>query len=150
MKKMLRHARVLKAYGLHCIIVVDKDKFDDARKIEARNMPNVKLVHALAKGAIEEYLPLEIMIEVINRISLDEVQKREQEDVKPISKFDIDRSKPVENQLRQLVHDRYQGVRFDHMKVHLGEEVGKLMVERVIKPDKEIINILEKAVEIAT
>jgi predicted ATP-dependent endonuclease of OLD family len=149
MKKMLRHARVLKAYGLPCIIVVDKDKFDDARKIEARNMPNVKSVHALTKGAIEEYLPLEIMVEVINRISLDEVQERGQENVKPISKFDIDESKPLENQLRQLVDARYLGVRFDHMKVHLGEEVGKLMVERGIKPHDEIITILKKAEEVA-
>jgi len=149
MKNMLRHAKVLRAFGLPCIIVVDKDKTDAARKIEARKMSNVKLVHALQKGTVEEYLPLEIMIEVVNKFSLADVEERGQDDVKVISKFDIDSSKPVANQLQRLVHERYLGVRFEHMKVHLGEEVGKLMVERGIKPDEEIISILREAEEVA-
>jgi len=138
-KKMLMHARILKAYNLPCIIVVDKNKLDEAQKIEAHKIANVKMVHALEKGNFEEYLPLELMVEVLNELCGGE----------KISKFDVEAGKPVENQLRRLVHERYEGSRFDFLKVPLGQEVGKRMVERGLKPDDEIIAILNKAKEIA-
>jgi len=68
---------------------------------------------------------------------------------KEISKFDIDTDKPIENQLRQLVHEKYIHSRFQYLKVHLGEKVGKLMVERGFEPDSEIVEILIKAKDIA-
>lgn len=139
-KNMLMHARILKAYNLPCIIVVDKNKLDEAQKVEAHKIPNVKMVHALKKGNFEEYLPPELMVEVLNELCGGE----------KISKFDIDLEKPVENQLCQLVHDNYIGSRFEHLKVQLGQEVGRLMVERGIKPEDEIIEILNKTKEIAT
>jgi len=48
------------------------------------------------------------------------------------------------------VHDKYIGSRFERLKVQLGQEVGRLMVVRGLKPDDEIIEILNKAKEIAT
>ena len=98
------------------------------------------MVHALKKGNFEEYLPLELMVEVLNELCGGE----------NISKFDVEAGKPVENQLKRLVHERYEGSRFDFLKVPLGQEVGKRMVERGLKPDDEIIAILNKAKEIAT
>lgn len=100
-------------------------------------------------GRMKRYLPFEIMIEVVNKFSLADVEKRGQDDGKGISKFEIDSSKPVANQLQRLVDERYLGVRFEHMKVHVGEEVGKVMVQRHIEPGDEIITILKKAEEIA-
>jgi len=149
-KKMLMHARILNAYGLPCIIVVDKNKAEDAERIESQMTPNVKAVYALKKGNFEEYLPLEIMIEVINELCQNELTECGRGNVESISKFDFDMSKPVENQLRRLVHERFVGVRFEYLKVRLGQEAGKRMVERGLKPDGEIIDILNKAREIAT
>ena len=138
-KKMLMHARILKAYNMPCIIVVDKNKLAEAQKIEAQKIPNVKMVHALEKGNFEEYLPLELLVEVLNYLCGGD----------EISKFDVDSEKPMENQLKKLVHEKYPTSRFEHLKVKLGQEVGRLMVERGLKPDEEITAILEKAKEIA-
>ena len=140
LKKMLMHAKILKAYNLPCIIVVDKNKAREAELIEAEKIPNVKKVYALSKGNFEEYLPLELMVEVLNELCGGE----------EISKFDVDSEKPIENQLCQLIHDKYTDSRFEHLKVQLGQEVGRRMVERGLKPDDEIIEILSKAKEIAT
>lgn len=148
-KNMLMHARILKAYNLPCIMVVDRNKLADAQKVEAERIPNVKMVHALNKGNFEEYLPLEVMVEVINELCRNELGGYTQQNVDGISKFDVDQSKPIENQLSRLVHERYTGVRFEYLKVRLGEEVGKRMVERGLKPEQEIVTILQKAKEIA-
>jgi predicted ATP-dependent endonuclease of OLD family len=138
-KNMLMHARILKAYNLPCIIVVDKNKLVEAQKVEAAKISNVKMVHVLEKGNFEEYLPLELLVEVLNDLCGGD----------KISKFDVDSENPVENQLKKLVHEKYPGSRFEHLKVHLGQEVGRRMVERGLKPDDEITAILEKAKEIA-
>jgi len=139
-KSMLMHARILKAYKLPCIIVVDKNKLEEAQKVEAQKIPNVKMVHALKKGNFEEYLPLELMVEVLNELC----------GGKEISRFDVETEKPVKNQLHELVHEKYKASRFEHLKVALGQEVGRRMVERELRPDDEIISILDKAKEIAT
>lgn len=55
----------------------------------------------------------------------------------------------MENQLKKLVHERFTGVRFEYLKVRLGQEVGKRMVERGLRPDPEIEAILEEAARIA-
>ncbi len=149
-KKMLMHARILNAYGLPCVIVLDKNKTEEVEKIEVQKTPNVKAIYALKKGNFEEYLPLEIMIEVINELCQNELAECGRGKVESISKFDVDTSKPIENQLRRLVHERFIGIRFEYLKVRLGEEVGKRMVERGLRPDDEIIEILTKAKEIAT
>lgn len=148
--KMLMHARILNAYGLPCIIVLDKNKVEEAKTIELRKTANVKDVYVLKKGNFEEYLPLEIMVEVINELCQSELAECGHGKVESISKLDVDTSKPVENQLRRLVHERYVGVRFEYLKVRLGEEVGKRMVERGLKPHEEITAILNKAKDIAT
>jgi putative ATP-dependent endonuclease of the OLD family len=148
-QKMVMHAKILKAYNLPCIIVLDKNKEAEAKEIESHKLPNVKNVFVLKKGNFEEYLTLEILIEVVNKLCQPEATDRGQKDIKPISKSDIDISKPIENQLERLVHERYLGVRFKYLKVQLGEEVGKLMVERKLKPDEEIAGILAKAKEVA-
>jgi predicted ATP-dependent endonuclease of OLD family len=140
LRKIKMHARILKAYDLPCIIVVDKNRAREADLIEAEKMPNVKKAYKLSKGNFEEYLPLEIMIEVLNQLCGGE----------ELSMFDVDPGKPIENQLRRLVHEKYPGSRFQHLKVHMGQEVGKRMFERGIKPDQEIIDILAEVKEIAT
>lgn len=151
-KKMLMHARILKAYDLPCLIVLDGDKHTEAEKIkaEAKKILVIRGIYVLKKHSFEDYLPLEIMIEVINEFCQKELEECGRGEAEPISKFDVDSSKPIENQLRHLVHEKYIGVRFEYLKVRLGEEVGKLMVERGLKPDNEIIEILNKAKEIAT
>ena len=106
-------------------------------------------MYVLQKGNFEEYLPKEIVIEVINEICLKNLPDELRKNVQQISKFDIDESKPIENQLRKLVHERYVGERFAFLKLPLGQEVGKRMVERGIKPDDEIATILTSAKDIA-
>jgi predicted ATP-dependent endonuclease of OLD family len=147
-KKMLMHARILNAYKLPCLIVLDHGKVREAEKIEGKKIPNLKKIYPLAKGTIEDYLPLEILIEVTNELCKSEVEEYGGEQ-REISKFDIDVDKPVENQLKKLVHERFTGVRFEYLKVRLGQEVGKRMVERGLRPDPEIEAILEEAARIA-
>jgi len=148
-KKMVMHAKILKAYNLPCIIVLDKGKETEAAEIERCKLSNVKGVFVLQKGNFEEYLPLEIMIEVINELCQFHVSEDELPSIVPISKFDIDMSKPIENQLKRLVHEKYVGERFEFRKVQLGQEVGKRMVERKLTPDNEIKQILHRAKDIA-
>jgi predicted ATP-dependent endonuclease of OLD family len=148
-EKMLMHSKVMKAYKLPCLIVVDKNKAKEAAVIEARKQSNVKLVHSLSKGNFEEYLPLEILLEVVNELCRNELSEVNFGDDVFISIAEIDRSKPVENQICRLVHEKFTGVRFGHLKVHIGQEVGRRMVERKIPPDDEIKSILLKAIEIA-
>jgi len=148
-KKMVMHAKILKAYDLPCIIVLDKNKETEAKEIRSYKLSNVKNVCVLQKGNFEEYLPLEIMIEVINELCQANIADRGLDKIEPISKFDIDTSKPIENQLKKLVHDKYIGERFDYLKVRLGEEVGKRMVERRLKPDSEIADILFQTEKVA-
>jgi hypothetical protein len=132
--------------------VLDGDKYDEAEKIksEAKKLLVVKGIYVLKKHSFEDYLPLEIVIEVINEFCQKELEDCGRGEAEPISKFDIDDSKSTENQLRRLVHEKYIGVRFEYLKVRLGEEVGRLMVERGLKPDDEIKEILNKANEIAS
>ncbi|MFC1783785.1 ATP-dependent endonuclease, partial [Planctomycetota bacterium] len=139
LKKMKMYARVLEAYKLPCIFVVDKNMAKEVEKIESKRIPNVELVHVLKKGNFEEYLPIELMVETINELCGGE----------KISIYDIDTEKPIENQLSKLVHEKYPGERFNYLKIPLGEKVGQRMVERGIKPDPEILEILKKAEEIA-
>jgi len=148
-KKMVMHAKILKAYNLPCIIVLDKNKEAEAIEIKSYRLPNVKNVYVLQKGNFEEYLPLEIMIEVINELCQANIADCGLPNVEPISKFDIDTSKPIENQLKKLVYERYVWERFDYLKVRLGEEVGKRMVERRLKPDSQIAEILSQTKEVA-
>jgi predicted ATP-dependent endonuclease of OLD family len=148
-EKMSMHARILNAYNLPCIIVLDKNKEKEAEELRAKKIPNVRAVYVLQKGNFEEYLPKEIVIEVINEICLKNLPDELRKNVQQISKFDIDESKPIENQLRRLVHERYVGERFPFLKLPLGQEVGKRMVERGIKPDDEIATILTSAKDIA-
>jgi hypothetical protein len=150
LEKMSMHARILNAYNLPCIIVFDKNKEKEAAELKAKKIPNVRGVYVLQKGNFEEYLSKEIVIEVINEICLKNVPDELRKSVQQISKFDIDESKPIENQLRKLVHERYVCERFTFLKLPLGQEVGKRMVERGIKPDEEIIKILTLAKDIAT
>jgi putative ATP-dependent endonuclease of OLD family len=148
-KKMVMHAKILKAYNLPCIIVLDKNKESEAQEIKSHRLSNVRNVFVLQKGNFEEYLPLEIMIEVINELCLADIAERGSSNVEPISKFDIDMSKPIENQLKKLVHEKYIGVRFEYLKVRIGEEVGKRMKERGIEPDREITEILFQTKNVA-
>jgi putative ATP-dependent endonuclease of OLD family len=148
-EKMSMHARILYAYNLPCIIVLDKNKEKEAEELRAKKIPNVRALYVLQKGNFEEYLPKEIVIEVINEICLKNVPDELRKNVQQISNFDIDESKPIENQLRKLVHERYVGERFAFLKLPLGQEVGKRMVERGIKPDDEIATILISGKDIA-
>ncbi|MGD0552635.1 MAG: AAA family ATPase [Sedimentisphaerales bacterium] len=148
-EKMSMHARILNAYNLPCIIVLDKNKEKEAEELRAKKIPNVKAVYVLQKGNFEEYLPKEITVEVINELCLKDLPDETRKNVQQISVFDIDESKPIENQLRKLVHEKYVGERFAFLKLPLGQEVGKRMVERKIRPHDEIIEILNKAKEIA-
>jgi hypothetical protein len=129
--------------------VLDKNKEKEAEELRAKKIPNVKAVYVLQKGNFEEYLPKEIAVEVINELCLKDLPDETRKNVQQISIFDIDESKPIENQLRRLVHERYVGERFTFLKLPLGQEVGKRMVERRMRPHDEIIEILNKAKEIA-
>ncbi len=119
-EKMSMHARILNAYNLPCIIVLDKNKEKEAEELRAKKIPNVKAVYVLQKGNFEEYLPKEIAVEVINDLCLKNLPDETRKNVQQISTFDIDESKPIENQLRKLVHERYVGERFAFLKLPLG------------------------------
>jgi len=62
-------AKLLLAYDIPCVVVLDKDAQKQATDIERESgaeLKNIKKVFCLKEGTIEDYYPLEIVAEVIN------------------------------------------------------------------------------------
>ena len=139
-------ARLLYAYDIPCIAVFDrnaKTTADDLEREAAKSLPNVKKVFCLKKGNIEDYFPLEIVAEVINR---------QFSPTEPVTVADFDSSKSGRDRLSDFKkvmweHDAGDSIRF--LKRQLGGLGARLMKKQSIPLDPELAEIFETVKEIA-
>jgi putative ATP-dependent endonuclease of OLD family len=134
-------ARLLHAYDIPCIAVLDNDAektADDLQREAKASLPNIKRIFRLNKGNIEDYFPLEIVADVINQ---------ELKPITPVSKGDFDADKHGEDRIRnfeKIMKEHGAGEAKGYLKKMLGLVGTKMMKERDIKLDPEVIEIFEE------
>lgn len=140
-------AQLLHAYEVPCIVVVDKDAkatADEAVRLSQASLPNIRKVFCLKKGCIEDYYPLEIVAEVINR----ELSPRRE-----VVAADFDATRTGRARLgdfRRVLHDAGTGMTERYLKTNLGGLGTRLLKERNIAIDDELKEIFEALREVAT
>ena len=116
-QKVRTIAQLLYAYDIPCIIVLDRNANATAEELErtaAASLPNIKKVFCLQKGNIEDYYPLEIVAEVINR---------EFSPTKQVAATDFDSSTSGRDRLenfKTVMMDHGAGDSVRYLKRHLG------------------------------
>ena len=139
-------AKLLGAYDIPCVIVLDKNASDTARDLERMQkttLSNVRRVFCLKKGNIEDYYPLEIVADVINR---------EFSPKKEISASDFDASLSGKDRLdnfSQVMYEFTGSSSLGYLKRHLGGLGSRLIKERAIALDPELIEIFKTVEKIA-
>lgn len=131
-------ARLLSAYDIPCVIVLDNDAKKTAEDMEREHkasLKNIRHVFCLSEGSIEDYYPLEIVAEVINR------------EFKPSEKVlpsDFDSTKHGEKRLNdfcKVMYEKGAGSAKGYLKRMLGSTGTKLMKEKGFKVPEELKNI---------
>lgn len=146
-EKVKNILKLLKGYEIPCIVVLDNDAAQtalDLRILMSHELTNLKEVFCLDNGTIEDYYPIEIILEILNK---------EMSPSSPITTGEIDtslRGKANLNQYKRLMHEHEAGSSIEYFKRLLGGKGTKLMKERGIEVPKEIQNILKKVSEVAS
>lgn len=139
-------AQLLHAYDVPCIAVFDRNAKEVAEELErtaAASLSNVKRVFCLERGNIEDYFPLEIVAEVINR---------EFSPQSPVTPDEFDSTKSGKDRLdnfRQVMMEHGAGDSIRYLKRHLGGLGARLMKEQEMNLDPELVDIFETVSSIA-
>ena len=137
-QKALNTAKLLHAYDIPCVIVLDKDAqqcVDDLKRAQAASLPNIRHVFCLSKGVIEDYYPLEIVAEIINR---------ELSPTKKVAADDFDSSKHGKGRLenfKKVMHEHGAGDSIEYLKRLLGGMGTQLMREQGLAVEPELAAI---------
>ena len=137
-QKVRNTASLLHAYDIPCVIVVDRDAkqcADELEKVKKASLPNIRHVFCLKKGVIEDYYPLEIVAEVINR---------ELSPAKEVTVAAFDAAKCAKERLdnfKKVMHEHGAGDSIEYLKRLLGGVGTKLMQERGLAVDPELAEI---------
>jgi predicted ATP-dependent endonuclease of OLD family len=138
-------ARLLLAYNIPCVIVLDKDAQKTAIDMERESkagLKNIRRVFCLKEGSIEDYYPLEIVAEVINR----ELRPK-----KKISVTDFDASKHGLARLAdfsKVMYEKGAGTPSGYLKRLIGSTGTKIMKAKGLAVPNEIKEIFEEIVKI--
>jgi len=140
-------AKLLKAYDIPCIVVLDGDAAECARDVgrasKQGELSNVRQVFCLKKGTIEDYYPLDIVAEVINRyLSPDE----------PVAAADFDGNKHGRARLdnfKAIMHEHGAGSSIEYLKRNIGGAGTLLLQERGAEVDPELVEIFFAVKKIA-
>jgi len=133
-------ARLLLAYDIPCIVVLDNNakKTEEDIKREAKaSLPNLRKIYRLSKGNIEDYYPLEIVADVINK---------ELNPTTPVSVNDFDTKKHGKERLdnfKRVMHEHGAGSSIGILKRSLGLVGTKLMKAKRIPLDDELALIFK-------
>lgn len=139
-------AQLLYAYDIPCIVVLDRNAEDAARDLERTaeaSLPNIKKVFCLKKGNIEDYFPLDIVAEVINR-RLSPTER--------VTAADFDSSKSGQDRLddfKRVMVGHGAGDPIRYLKKQLGDLGARLMKEQSITLDPELVEIFTTVKAIA-
>ena len=145
-QKARKIAQLLYAYDIPCIVVLDRNAEDAARDLDREaeaSLPNIKKVFCLEKGNIEDYFPLEIVAEVINR---------EFSPTEPVAVTDFDSTKSGQDRLndfKRVMFEHGAGDSVRYLKRHLGGLGARLMKEQSITLDPELVEIFTTVKTIA-
>lgn len=138
--KVRNVARLLKAYDIPCVIVLDRDAqatADDIARECKDALDNVKHTFVLQRGCIEDYFPLDIVADVIN----DKFNPNP-----PAKDTDFDAAKSGKDRLsdfKAVMWKHNAGESLEFLKRELGGYGTNLMMERGIEVDTEIRSIFE-------
>ena len=137
-QKARKIAQLLYAYDIPCIVVLDRNAEETARDLDREaeaSLPNIKKVFCLEKGNIEDYFPLEIVAEVINR---------EFSPTEPVAVTDCGSTKSGQDRLndfKSVMFEHGAGDSVRYLKRHLGGLGARLMKEQSITLDPELVEI---------
>jgi len=148
MSKYEKSIRLLLAYDIPCVAVLDKDAqnvADDLKRCitAEKGLPNLKHVFCLKDGSIEDYYPLKIIAEVINLdLSLEGIK---------VSEKDFDSSKHGRERIDNILKVMYEkglGDPGTFFKRRIGLTGTRLMEKKGLPVPDEIKKIFEKVVDI--
>ena len=134
-------ARLLNAYDIPCIGVLDnnaKKTAEDLQREAEASLPNIKRIFRLTKGNIEDYFPFEVVADVINQ---------ELRPTTPVSTDDFDDDKHGEDRIRnfeKVMKEHGAGEAKGYLKKQLGMVGTKMMKDREIKLDPELVEIFNE------
>lgn len=140
--------RLLQAYDIPCVIVLDKDAEETASNMKRESkipngLNNIRRIFCFKKGSIEDYYPLDIVAEVINR------------ELKPKRKIlasDFDASKHGNERLNNFSDVMFKngaGSSVGYLKRYIGLTGTKLMKERRLCVPDELKVIFDEVTKIA-
>lgn len=139
-------AQLLSAYSIPCVIVLDRnaqEAADDLNRLKNASLPGIREVFCLSKGNIEDYYPLEIVADVINR---------EFSPTDPVSAgdFNADLSGSARlNDFKQVMMTHGAGDSIKYLKSQLGGLGARLIKESGTPLDSELHTIFEVVKQIA-
>ena len=116
--------KLLSAYEIPCVVVLDKDAektADDLKRMQGNELPNLKRVFCLRNGAIEDYYPLEIVARVMNE---------EMSPANPIDPEEFDANLSGEQKLKnfgKVMHEHGCGSSTRYLKTLLGSVGSRMM-----------------------
>jgi len=139
-------AQLLHAYSIPCVIVLDNNAqkvAEDLERVAKSSLPNIKRVFCLQRGNIEDYFPLEIVAEVINR---------ELSPTTPVAANNFDSSKSGHARLsnfQQVMKKHGAGDSLEYLKKQLGGLGARLMKEQQIPLAPELCEIFDTVRSVA-
>lgn len=145
-QKVKNTARLLLAYDIPCVIVLDNNAEQteqDINRERQTGLTNVRKVFRLSKGNIEDYFPLEIVAEVINQ---------ELNPTTPVSAADFDENKHGDDRLnnfKKVMYEHGAGDSIGILKRRLGLIGTKIMRKSGFPLDSELIGIFNTVKKIA-
>jgi putative ATP-dependent endonuclease of OLD family len=146
-EKIRSTAKLLKAYEIPCVLVLDRDASkcaeDIKRESDKGDLNNVRHVFCLSKGMIEDYYPLDVVAHVINsRFS----------PKKPITAESFDAKKSGQarhDDFKRVMYEHGAGVSLEYLKGQLGAFGTAYLAARGDKVDQELAEIFAAVKDIA-
>ncbi len=139
-------ARLLGAYGIPCVVVLDNDAKATADNIERESqsgeLKNVRKVFCLTKGTIEDYYPLEIIAEVMNKHFKPET---------PITEDDFDSTKHGEERLSdfgKVMYEKFGSQPGGYLKRLIGSDGTKIMRDQELAVPEELKAVFDEVIRI--
>lgn len=140
-------ARLLLAYDIPCVAVLDKDAHQLAEELDGSRtasdgLPNLKRVFCLQEGSIEDYYPLEVIAAVINQ------------DFSPtneVTAADFDSSKHGEERVKNILKVMYErgcGEPGSYLKRRIGLTGTRLMKDQGMSVHSDIKEIFDEVVRV--
>jgi len=144
-EKIRNICKLLYSYDIKCVVVLDRDAqktADDLKRCKTE-IKNIEDIFVLKNGTIEDYYPIEIIAEVINKTFSPSVSVKASEiDPKLSGKEKLDR-------IKKVMYEHGCGDSLEYFKKILGSDGTKLFKERGHTLDKELEKIFKRVEEIA-